>query len=57
MKIDSIEVYLTRMPLISPWRAGHGDEAAIESVFVKNGLRDARGLGRIIPACDAYIQP
>ncbi len=35
MRIDVIEVYLARMSLTSPWRAGHGDEAAIESVFVK----------------------
>jgi O-succinylbenzoate synthase len=57
VKIDAIEVYLERMPLISPWRAGHGDEAAIESVFVKMVSGSLAGRGGSSPLASPTYSP
>jgi len=57
MRIDAIEVYLERMPLISPWRAGHGDEAAIESVFVKMVSGKLAGWGESSPLATPTYSP
>lgn len=35
MRIDSIELFHVRMPLISPWRTAYGEDADVESVLVK----------------------
>jgi o-succinylbenzoate synthase len=35
MKIEQIELFHVRMPLIYPWRTSYGSDAAIESVLVK----------------------
>jgi O-succinylbenzoate synthase len=57
MKIDTIEVYLARMPLRSPWRAGHGDESAIESVFVKMTAGKLSGWGESSPLATPTYSP
>lgn len=57
MRIDSIEVYLAKMPLITPWRAGHGDEAAIESVFVKMVSGKLAGWGESSPLATPTYSP
>jgi len=57
VKIDSIEVYLARMPLVSPWRAGHGDESAIESVFVKMVSGKLAGWGESSPLATPTYSP
>lgn len=35
MLITAIELYQVAMPLRSPWRTAHGDEAAVETVLVR----------------------
>jgi o-succinylbenzoate synthase len=57
VKIDSIELYLARMPLVSPWRAGHGDESAIESVFVKMVSGKLAGWGESSPLATPTYSP
>jgi O-succinylbenzoate synthase len=57
LKIDSIEVYLARMPLIAPWRAGHGDEPAIESIFVKMSSGGLEGWGESSPLATPTYSP
>jgi o-succinylbenzoate synthase len=57
MRIDAIEVYLARMSLTSPWRAGHGDEAAIESVFVKIVSGKLAGWGESTPFATPTYSP
>jgi o-succinylbenzoate synthase len=57
VRIDAIEVYLARMPLLSPWRAGHGDEAAIESVFVKMISGKLAGWGESSPLATPTYSP
>ena len=57
MRIDAIEVYLERMPLVAPWRAGHGDEAAIESVFVKMVSGKLAGWGESSPLATPTYSP
>lgn len=35
MRIDAIDLFLVRMPLIEPWRTAYGEDAAVESVLVQ----------------------
>lgn len=35
MRIDTIDVYHVKHPLIHPWRAGHGEETHIDAVLTK----------------------
>ena len=49
MRIDSIEVYLVRMPLIYPFRTSFGDDDTIESVLVKVSTGDCYGWGEAAP--------
>jgi len=57
MKIERIEVYHVRMPLLRPWRAGHGDEAAIESIFVKLVSGRLYGWGESSPLATPTYSP
>jgi O-succinylbenzoate synthase len=57
MRIDAIAVRLAKMPMISPWRAGHGDEAAIESVFVKIVSGKLDGWGESSPLATPTYSP
>jgi o-succinylbenzoate synthase len=57
MRIDSIEVFLERMPLLSPWRAGHGDESAIESIFVRMRSGKLEGWGEASPLATPTYSP
>jgi o-succinylbenzoate synthase len=57
VKIDRIEVFHVNMPLVSPWRAGHGDEAAIESVLVKLVSGSLQGWGESSPLATPTYSP
>ena len=35
MRIDRLDVYYVRMPLIYPWRTAYGEDHDIDSVLVK----------------------
>jgi o-succinylbenzoate synthase len=35
MRIDSVDLFHVRMPLIEPWRTAYGEDAAIESILVR----------------------
>ena len=35
MRIDRLDIYYVRMPLIYPWRTVYGEDADIDSVLIK----------------------
>ena len=49
MRIDAIDTYRVRMPLIYPFRTAFGDDAAIESVVVKMSSGAQFGWGESAP--------
>jgi O-succinylbenzoate synthase len=49
MKIDAIEYYRVRMPLIYPFRTAFGDDACIESVLVRMTSGSYEGWGESAP--------
>lgn len=57
MRIDSIAVCLAKMPLLSPWRAGHGDEAAIEGMYLKMVSGKLAGWGESSPLATPTCGP
>jgi len=57
MQIERIELFLVSMPLVSPWRAGHGDESAIESVFVRMHGGGTYGWGESSPLATPTYSP
>lgn len=51
--IERIELYLVRMPLISPWRTAYGSDDAVESLVVRLFIDDLDGWGE----ANAFQQP
>lgn len=49
MKINGIEIYHVRMPLIYPFRTSFSNEESIESVFVKISSGKVYGWGEAAP--------
>ncbi len=49
MRIDRIELYHVRMPLIYPWRTAYGEDPDIHSVLVKMISGDEYGWGETTP--------
>jgi len=49
MRIDGIELYYVRMPLIYPWRTAYGEDSDIHSVLVKMVSGDTHGWGETTP--------
>ncbi len=47
MRIQSLDVFYVRMPLIQPWRTAYGEDAEIDSVLVRasDGAAIAAGSG------------
>jgi O-succinylbenzoate synthase len=49
MRIDGVELYHVRMPLIYPWRTAYGEDPDIHSVLVKMVSGDTYGWGETTP--------
>ena len=49
MKIDRVELYHVRMPLIYPWRTAYGDDPDIHSVILKMYAGNEFGISEIAP--------
>ena len=56
-KIERIELYRVRMPLISPWTTAYGSDDAIESVLVRIVAADAEGWGESSPLAAPTYSP
>lgn len=48
-RIERIDIYLVRMPLISPWATACGSDHVIESVLVRMSCSDVQGWGESAP--------
>jgi len=57
MKIDKIELYHVRMPLIEPFRTALGEQDAIHSVLVKMSSGDWYGWGETTPFREPCYSP
>ena len=57
MRIDGIEIYYVKMPLIYPWRAAYGDDPNIDSVLVKLVSDDVCGWGEAAPFAAPCYSP
>ncbi len=49
MKIDRIDVFYVRLPLIYPWRTAYGEDATIHSVLVRMESNGYEGWGETTP--------
>jgi len=57
MRIESIELYHVRMPLVSPWRTAYGEDAAAESVLVRMESGGLEGWGESCPLAAPCYSP
>ncbi|MBX3415732.1 MAG: o-succinylbenzoate synthase [Pirellulales bacterium] len=57
MRIEAIELYHVRMPLISPWRTAYGEDAAAESVLVRMESGGLEGWGESCPLAAPCYSP
>lgn len=49
MRIDRIEIYYVRLPLIYPWKTAYGEDADIHSVLFRMISGDCEGWGETTP--------
>lgn len=49
MRIDRIEIYYVRLPLIYPWKTAYGEDADIHSVLFRMTSGDCEGWGETTP--------
>ena len=49
MKIDAIDVFHVKMPLVYPFRTAYGDDTAIESVLLRMSSGNLHGWGEATP--------
>ncbi len=57
MKIESVELYHVRMPLLEPWRTAYGSDAAIESVLLRIRSGGVEGWGESSPLAKPCYSP
>ncbi|MCA9177580.1 MAG: o-succinylbenzoate synthase [Planctomycetales bacterium] len=57
MKIDRIELFHVRMPLIQPWRTAYGEDAAIEAVLCRMSSGSCDGWGESSPLAAPCYSP
>lgn len=57
MKIERIDLYHVRMPLIYPWRTAYGSDAAIESLLVRMRGEGLEGWGESSPLAAPCYSP
>jgi o-succinylbenzoate synthase len=56
-RIDRIDLYLVRMPLIAPWKTAYGSDAEIESVIARITAGGAEGWGESCPLGEPTYSP
>ena len=49
MKIDRIDVYYVKLPLIYPWRTAYGEDPEVHSVLVRMVSEETEGWGETTP--------
>lgn len=57
MKIEAIDLYHVRMPLLEPWRTAYGSDAAIESLLVRMRGEGETGWGESCPLAMPCYSP
>ena len=57
MRIDRLDVYYVKMPLIYPWRTAYGEDADIHSVLVKATSGDHTGWSESTPFFAPHYLP
>ncbi len=57
MRIESVDVYRVRMPLVYPFRTAFGDDAAVESILVKLASGGVVGWGESAPWANPAYSP
>ena len=57
MKIEQIDLYHVRMPLIYPWRTAYGSDASIEAVLVRMLSNGVEGWGESSPLAAPCYSP
>ncbi len=57
MKIESIDAYHVRMPLLEPWRTAYGSDAAIESILLRMRSGGVEGWGESCPLAMPCYSP
>ena len=57
MRIDAVELFHVRMPLISPWRTAYGEDAAVESILVRMEGAGFVGWGESCPLAAPCYSP
>ncbi len=57
MKIDSIDIFHVRMPLLEPWRTAYGSDAAIETVLTRMRSEGLEGWGEACPLAQPSYSP
>lgn len=57
MKIEAIDIFHVRMPLIEPWRTAYGSDDAIESVLVRMRGEGIDGWGESSPLAKPCYSP
>lgn len=57
MRIEAIELYHVRMPLVSPWRTAYGEDAAAESLLVRMEGGGHEGWGESCPLAAPCYSP
>ena len=55
--IQQIDLYLVRMPLISPWKTAYGSDEQVESVIVRMQAGGAVGWGESCPLSEPTFSP
>lgn len=57
MKIESIDAYHVRMPLLEPWRTAYGSDEAIETILLRMRGEGAEGWGESCPLARPCYSP
>jgi o-succinylbenzoate synthase len=57
VRIDRIEIYHVRLPLLYPWKTAYGEDAAIDSVLFRMVAGGAEGWGETTPFAAPTYSP
>jgi len=57
MKIEAIDIFHVRMPIVEPWRTAYGSDVAIESVLVRMRGEGIDGWGESSPLAKPCYSP
>ena len=57
MRIDTIEVYYVKLPLIQPWRTAYGEDSAVDSVLIRLSSGSHHAWGETTPLGSPTYSP